>query len=520
MSRGSFFLRFVIYPAIIALSVWIVIAKFVSLFFIPVWSPAISTVLLVLGAGAIGRLFYKNVRLIVAEVRQKAGGGVQILPPLHFLDRTKPVKPSHQFARGIAVVTLIVMALAGGWYAGKYNLLPFQTASQKSSACVTTQPPLPAVPNDVPNPSMEEVNSSNQPLVWQTEVTGHNDARFSTSPGHQSNHALTVTMKSYQDGSGMWFYPPQSAAQGQTYHYSDWYKATNTTSLILMYVAQGVTHYQVIDPNIPSSPKEWVHYSKSFDVPNQGGNLLPVSVIHALSSPGTLTIDDVMFHPEMSGFVRPLISFTFDDGWGSQYTDALPLLCKYKIPGTFYIISDYLTYQDYMNTNQIRSLLQDGEEIADHTVDHRNLARMTHNGVEWELSVSQQILQNTFGQRIDDFASPYGSVNEDVLQQVRGLFESHRGVVEGLNGPQDFDAYNIRCITVENTTSFAQIKQWIDQAIRTKTWLVLLFHQIDKSGLQYSATPSFLEQNLAYVTSQPIQPMTVKQALAEIYHQV
>jgi peptidoglycan/xylan/chitin deacetylase (PgdA/CDA1 family) len=521
--RRSYFLKFVFYPTILVFCFAIIIAKLVSLFLIPEWSPAISTVLLILGAGAVGRLSYKNIRLIVAEVRYSVAGGLLTLPPLHFLQRRELVaQPRNQFARQLINVGVILLVFTGGWFASKSTFLPFQPSPQTSSACVPKQEPLPPVANDVPNSSMEDVNTSGQPIGWQTTSTGHNNTQFSSVPGYQSKRALSVTIKNYQDGTGMWLYSPQPARAGQTYQYSDWYQATGTSSLMLMYVFNGATHYQVIDKTISASQQGWTHYSKSFELPNpKEGEQLAVSVIHALGSAGTLTIDDIAFRPETKGFVRPMISFTFDDGWLSQYKTGLPLLCKYHVPATFFLISGYFGYPAYMYPNQVRTLIQDGEEIADHTVDHENLAKLPTQRVQWELSYSQHTLQQLFGQKIVDFATPYGSYNEGVLQEAHRLFESHRSSTVGLNGPGHFDPYNIQCVTYDDTTTLDQFKYWIDQAIQTHQWLVLTFHQVDTSGQEYSVSPKLLEQILAYTASHPeIRPMTMAQALAEIDQQI
>lgn len=515
------FIKFIFYPIVILLSLGIVIGEFISLFIIPELSPVISRFLLVLGIGAIGRLFWKTIRLGVAEIRQKARGELQILPPRHYQKRSEIVikQPNKHRLRVVFTVVGVILAIAASFAAGLYvkdNVLFFQ-APQKSS-CIAAQPPMPLVPNDVPNSSMEEENSSNQPAGWQTEVTGHNVAQFLyTSSGHQG-HALSVTIKNYSNGSAMWFYTPQPAVSGQMYHYSDWYQSDTSTSLYLMFILKGTTNYQVIDKNIPASA-HWMHYSKSFDIPDRGDSI-SVSVIHALSSSGSLTITDVIFHPEMRGFVRPLISFAFDDGWMTQYTNGLPLLCKYKVPATFYIISGYLSYADYMHPPQINTLIQDGEEIGSHTVDHTSLVRLFPNQVTWELTTSQQTLQQQFGQNVTDFASPYGAVNDRVIQQIRQVYQSHRGTNVALNDPADFNPYNIQSVIYDNSMKFGDIKNWIDQAIQTKNWLVLTFHQVDNSGGEYSVTPELLEQILAYVASHSvIRPMTVNQALMEVYQQ-
>ncbi len=524
MPRSSHVLKLVLYPTLLALAAGIIIAEFVSLFFIPTWSPTISILLLILGAGAVARLVYKSIRLIVAEVWYNAKGGLLLVPPLHFLQgRERVTHPRHQFARQIVNVVLVILVFVGGWFGGKSNFLSFQPSPQKSSACVAKPVPLPPVPNDVPNPGMENINTFGQPVAWQTALTGHNNAQFSYGLGNRSNHALSVTIKNYRDGAGMWFYSPQLARAGQIYRYSDWYQATATSSLMVMYVLNGVTRYQVVDNNIPASQRGWVHYSKAVALPiAKEGEQLLVSVIHMLGSAGTLTIDDTAFRPETNGLARSIISFNFDDGWLSQYTTGLPLLCKYRVPATFFLISGYFGYSRYMDPNQVRTLSRDGEEIGAHTVDHADLTTLSPQQAQWELSYSQQTLQQLVGQKIVDFAAPYGSYSEDEQQEARRLFESQRSTDVGLNGPGSFDPYNIKSITYgDNATTLDQYKHWIDQAIQTHQWLVLAFHQVDTSGEQYSVSPKLLEQILAYTASHSeIRPMTMAQALAEVYQQI
>src|SRR3954465_6555116 len=48
-------------------------------------------------------------------------------------------------------------------------------------------------------------------------------------------------------------------------------------------------------------------------------------------------------------FSQPIVSVTFDDGWESVYTVAMPLLQKYGIHTTQYILSGTEKYPAYMN---------------------------------------------------------------------------------------------------------------------------------------------------------------------------
>ncbi len=173
-----------------------------------------------------------------------------------------------------------------------------------------------------------------------------------------------------------------------------------------------------------------------------------------------------------------------------------------------------------MHPPQINTLIQDGEEIGSHTVDHTSLVTLFPNQVTWELTDSQRTLQRQFGQKVTDFASPYGYVNDRVIQQIRRVYQSHRGTDAALNDPADFNPYNIQSVIYDNSMKFGDIKNWIDQAIQTKNWLVLTFHQVDNSRGEYSVTPKLLEQIFAYVASHSVmRPMTVNQALMEVYQQ-
>ena len=171
-----------------------------------------------------------------------------------------------------------------------------------------------------------------------------------------------------------------TCSSGDTYHYADWYKSSSATALVLVYKENGLTVYRTIDKNIPAS-LDGRHYSISFDIPdNQGpSDTIPVSVMHLFTSTGSLNIDDVVFHQEVDSFVRPLISITFDDGFRGQFTHGLPLLCKYHIPATFFLTSDYVLkgYADYMQPSMVGTLIKDGMEIGDHTVDHHSLVLLS-----------------------------------------------------------------------------------------------------------------------------------------------
>ncbi|KKQ17109.1 MAG: Polysaccharide deacetylase [Berkelbacteria bacterium GW2011_GWB1_38_5] len=71
---------------------------------------------------------------------------------------------------------------------------------------------------------------------------------------------------------------------------------------------------------------------------------------------------------------KPIV-ITFDDGYEDAYTNALPVLQKYEMTATFYIIRDFVGRPEYMNQTQINKLQSNGFEIGSHTLSHPDLSK-------------------------------------------------------------------------------------------------------------------------------------------------
>lgn len=495
------------YLLITLLCLVLLVAKLVATFWIPEWSPTVYAVLAVLGIFAIGKMLFQSIRLKMAEYRMRSE--LAPLPPLSYAVR-KPPTLKDIAVHAASFVAIAFLVVSGAWYADVHHFLQ----QDKAKVCVSQPSPMPKIQNDVP------------PL---TDWSKSGIATFTATQtdGLLKNPSLQI---SNTNGVAAWTYSPRPALAGETYQYADWYEANTPTALVIRYVLNGKTLYRTIDSDIPAT-RGWRHYSTTFSMPDNPGDsdTIPVMVMHQINRSGRLAISDVILHQQKSSFVRPMISLTFDDGFRGQFTNALPFLCRSHIPATFYLISSYIKmgYPDYMLPDMVSKLAESGMEIADHTVDHPHLPELSLTDVERELSDSKDYLEQ-FGP-IVDFASPYGEVTNQDLQLTRQLYQSHRSTDIGLNTADAFDAYNIMCVTIDTQegTSLQNIKHWIDLAIKTRTWLILAFHEVDGPGQKYfqnhdpyNASPEFLEEILSYIHTRQIQPMTVNEGLSEVYQQI
>jgi peptidoglycan/xylan/chitin deacetylase (PgdA/CDA1 family) len=221
-------------------------------------------------------------------------------------------------------------------------------------------------------------------------------------------------------------------------------------------------------------------------------------------------------------FKQPLISVTFDDGWESVYTTAVPELQKYGIHSTQYVLTGTETYPGYMSWNQIKAVQKAGHEIACHSVSHPDLTTLGKTELQRQLAGCKDDLSKQLNAPVLDFASPYGSYNDTTTSAIKKVFGSQRNIngviADGIsdndvNLPSNFDPYNIIGVTVRRETTVAELKQLVDYAAARNGWLVLVYHQADDGPSQYGIDPGAMDKQLAYLSQTPYRIVTVGQAI-------
>jgi len=226
------------------------------------------------------------------------------------------------------------------------------------------------------------------------------------------------------------------------------------------------------------------------------------------------------------GFSRPLVTLTFDDGPSSFYQNALPLLQKYGLNCTAFIISGAMDHwSDYMTSAQVAQVYNLGNEIGSHSVTHTDLTTLSLSATDAELANSQSALQNLIHVSIPSFATPYGASSKQVMKEAAKYYRAVRSAEMGLNGKNNFNAYNILVEKVKSNTPVSKVKTWIDRAKAKNAWLVLIYYKVDptltnRDAEPYNVFPSDLDAQLAYLKASGVTVKTFDQALDEILPQV
>ena len=111
---------------------------------------------------------------------------------------------------------------------------------------------------------------------------------------------------------------------------------------------------------------------------------------------------------------------TFDDGYEDFYTDVFPLLKKYHMRATIYVIYDYIGRKGFLNEEQIKTLAEsDLIEIGSHTLDHIYLKQAPKDYADKQIIESKKKFEEKFGIKIYTFAYPYGAFNNDNIASVQ-----------------------------------------------------------------------------------------------------
>lgn len=215
--------------------------------------------------------------------------------------------------------------------------------------------------------------------------------------------------------------------------------------------------------------------------------------------------------PTVPGSAVARVSLTFDDGFLSQYTAALPILDKAGMKGTFFIVTNYLGRPVYMTQDQVKKLQADGQEIGSHTRNHKHLPTLSADEQDKEIAGTINDFETLGLKRPVSMAYPFGEYNDDSFASLRkGGFRTARTVDERLTGQNPF---LLQGLSLNNHSTFGQVKLAIDNARRNGTWLIIVFHRVGESPAnEINISPELFQQIVDYLAQTKTQVVTVDAA--------
>ncbi|AOH48281.1 polysaccharide deacetylase [Selenomonas sp. oral taxon 920] len=125
----------------------------------------------------------------------------------------------------------------------------------------------------------------------------------------------------------------------------------------------------------------------------------------------TISIDELYDFLAGQGTLpdRPVL-ITFDDGYVDNYTNAYPILKKYNLKATIFIVTGFVSKRrGYLTWDQLREMEKNGIMAQSHTVTHAPLPELSDERIREELVESKRQAETELGHPVEFIAYPTGA---------------------------------------------------------------------------------------------------------------
>ncbi|HEY2259812.1 MAG TPA: polysaccharide deacetylase family protein [Solirubrobacteraceae bacterium] len=150
---------------------------------------------------------------------------------------------------------------------------------------------------------------------------------------------------------------------------------------------------------------------------------------------------------------KPIV-LTFDNGYHSQYANALPVLKRLGWVADENIqLSGLPPSQGGLTDSEVRALVDAGWELDTQGISHADLIALDASQLHYQVVTSRQIIRHRYGVPVNWFCYPSGHYDSTVIDAVRSAgYVGSTTVIPGWAGPSN-DPYTLPRLRVLGGTS-------------------------------------------------------------------
>jgi peptidoglycan/xylan/chitin deacetylase (PgdA/CDA1 family) len=129
-----------------------------------------------------------------------------------------------------------------------------------------------------------------------------------------------------------------------------------------------------------------------------------------------------------------LVGLTFDDGYVDFLDHAVPVLARYGMTATLYVVAGRLggtnewdegPRLDLVDAHQVRAVVAAGHEVGSHTLRHVRLQGADPAVLTEEIAGSRRVLEDVLQDAVPGFCYPWGDFDGAAARAVRDAGYDH-----------------------------------------------------------------------------------------------
>jgi len=172
---------------------------------------------------------------------------------------------------------------------------------------------------------------------------------------------------------------------------------------------------------------------------------------------------ETLFADEFGPCEKNSVILTFDDGYEDNYTNLFPLLKKYNMKATIYLIAYSIDKPGYLTSEQIKEMAASGlVRFGSHTLDHPSLTYLTNEAINEQLNGAHWIISQLTGQSVSTLAYPSGFYDKRVMEIAEKYYKFAFTTDSGIFSPWLHTHMNIPRIAVLRGCNKALFRTYVE----------------------------------------------------------
>ena len=115
------------------------------------------------------------------------------------------------------------------------------------------------------------------------------------------------------------------------------------------------------------------------------------------------------------------VAITMDDGYRDNFDCAFPILKKYNVPATIFLVTSTVDTDGHLTWANVHEMRPHPVGYGSHTVRHLDLTSLPPDQLDYELRESKRVLEGRLLERITAVAYPSGAYNANVTKKARDV---------------------------------------------------------------------------------------------------